>query len=77
MLMKDQIKRSDMISCLLCKDAPCSEACGRFEPGEMLRSIWFDDWRPKLDGSKCVGCHLCVLVCPRDAIAPGRKRIKR
>ncbi len=33
------------------------------------------DNRPGLDPTKCVGCHLCVLVCPEQAITPGRKRI--
>jgi len=33
--------------------------------------------KPLLDGKKCVGCHLCLLVCPARAITPGRKRIKR
>ena len=33
--------------------------------------------RPLLNGKKCVGCHLCVLVCPQRAIAPGNKRISR
>ena len=30
--------------------------------------------RPVLDGKNCVGCHLCVLVCPQRAISSGRKR---
>ena len=33
--------------------------------------------RPVLNGKNCVGCHLCVLVCPQKAIASGRKRISR
>ena len=33
--------------------------------------------RPVLNGKKCVGCHLCVLVCPQRAIVPGKKRISR
>ncbi|MBR4539775.1 MAG: NAD-dependent dihydropyrimidine dehydrogenase subunit PreA [Clostridia bacterium] len=33
--------------------------------------------RPVLNGKICVGCHLCVLVCPQRAIAPGKKRIIR
>ncbi|MBQ1527652.1 MAG: NAD-dependent dihydropyrimidine dehydrogenase subunit PreA [Lachnospiraceae bacterium] len=33
--------------------------------------------RPVLNGQKCVGCHLCTLVCPQRAIVPGKKRIKR
>ena len=32
--------------------------------------------RPVLKGSSCVGCHLCILVCPQNAIAPGKKRVK-
>ena len=33
--------------------------------------------RPVLDGKKCVGCHLCILVCPQQAIKAGKKRISR
>jgi dihydropyrimidine dehydrogenase (NAD+) subunit PreA len=31
--------------------------------------------RPVLNGKKCVGCHLCLIVCPQQAIVPARKRI--
>ena len=34
-----------------------------------------EERRPVLSGKKCVGCHLCVLVCPQRAIAPGSKRV--
>ena len=34
-----------------------------------------EDRRPVLNGKNCVGCHLCVLVCPQRAIAPGTKRV--
>ena len=33
--------------------------------------------RPVLNGKNCVGCHLCILVCPQRAIQPGKKRITR
>ena len=32
--------------------------------------------RPRLVGTKCVGCHLCRLVCPASAIGPS-KRIRK
>ena len=32
--------------------------------------------RPKLNGKNCVGCHLCVLICPERAITPGTKRVR-
>ena len=35
------------------------------------------NWRTVLNGKKCVGCHLCVLVCPQGAISSSRKRIRR
>ena len=36
-----------------------------------------EDRRPLLDGKKCVGCHLCVLVCPQKAISGGGHRISK
>ena len=36
-----------------------------------------DDRKPILDGSKCVGCHLCKLVCPNEAIVSSNKAVKK
>ena len=33
--------------------------------------------QPLLNPGSCVGCHLCVLVCPEQAIVPGRARVSR
>ncbi len=33
--------------------------------------------QPRLDGKKCVGCHLCRLVCPSKAIGVAARRIER
>ncbi len=41
------------------------------------QAIRLKDRRPVLDGKACVGCHLCVLVCPQRAILPGKKRISK
>ena len=34
-----------------------------------------DDRKPVLDAKKCVGCHLCILICPEKAIVPTARRI--
>jgi dihydropyrimidine dehydrogenase (NAD+) subunit PreA len=34
------------------------------------------DRKPKLIGANCVGCHLCLLVCPAEAIHAGRRVTK-
>ena len=40
------------------------------------QAIRLDENRhPVLNGKKCVGCHLCLLVCPQRAITRGSKRI--
>ena len=36
-----------------------------------------DDRKPVLDGKKCVGCHLCKLVCPNGAIVSSDKAVKK
>ncbi len=36
-----------------------------------------EDRKPKLNGVNCVGCHLCILVCPQHAIIPARRRIAK
>ena len=42
------------------------------------QAITLDESRhPVLNGKKCVGCHLCILVCPQRAIVPGSKRFSR
>ena len=36
-----------------------------------------DDRKPHLVGTKCVGCHLCRLVCPTGAIGVSKRVPKR
>ncbi|SFI35230.1 dihydropyrimidine dehydrogenase (NAD+) subunit PreA [Pseudobutyrivibrio sp. OR37] len=77
MLMNDYIKRSDMISCLLCKDAPCSNACEKCNPSDVLRSIWFDNQdvaslKLPIDNP----CRDCDGGCEKACVAKDKVRIK-
>ena len=56
--------------------------CGRcyiscMDGGHQAISFDPDTRRPKLNGSKCVGCHLCRLVCSEKAIDTAKKEIIR
>lgn len=75
MLLHNTLKRPDMITCLLCKDAPCTEACDRFDPAEALRSVWFDNadvGALKLpEGNPCEHCDApCEEACVSRAGVP-------
>ena len=51
------------IHCQHCKDAPCVDAC-------MSGALSKDDktGMTKQDNEKCVGCWMCVMVCPFGAV---------
>ncbi len=75
--MYDFIKRSDMISCMLCKDAPCSNACEKFNPADALRSVWFGNQDVASlmipQGNPCIECQgPCEAAC----VANDKVRIK-
>lgn len=58
----------DRAKCLGC--GRCAVSC--YDGGH--QAIRFGaDRTPRLTGGKCVGCHLCMLVCPGLAIHPGRR----
>lgn len=55
--------------------------CGRCyiscrDGGHSALSFDSEKRRPVLNASKCVGCHLCTLVCPCNAIIASRIRVK-
>ncbi|MBR2807361.1 MAG: NAD-dependent dihydropyrimidine dehydrogenase subunit PreA [Oscillospiraceae bacterium] len=70
-----KILRSDMITCALCGDAPCSKACPDLDPAALLRSIWFGDERVAAAGlpdrNPCLDCpSRCEQACVRPGKVP-------
>jgi anaerobic carbon-monoxide dehydrogenase iron sulfur subunit len=53
------------ISCRHCENAACMDAC-------ITAAMQRKDEYVESDESKCVGCWMCVMVCPFDAVRPGK-----
>lgn len=48
------------------------------QSGQGHQAISFGaDRTPRVDGSKCVGCLLCRLVCPTGAIGTSKRIVKK
>lgn len=60
MLLKNVLNRSEMISCVLCHEAPCCEACQKMDPAKALLGIWLDNQDVAAlalpTGNPCVRC---------------------
>lgn len=57
------------IQCRHCEDAPCMEICstGALQRDEESGCVF-------VDGSKCISCWMCVMVCPYGVIAPAAEK---
>jgi len=55
------------LACRQCDPAPCVDAC---IIGAMTKDP--ETGEVRCDTDKCVGCWMCVMVCPFDAVRPGR-----
>ncbi|MDP2941386.1 MAG: 4Fe-4S dicluster domain-containing protein [Candidatus Omnitrophota bacterium] len=53
------------VSCRHCKDPKCVDAC-------MAGCLVYDKEKGRVehDEARCVGCWMCVMVCPYGAIRP-------
>ena len=74
-MFEKMLYRSDMIRCLLCRDAPCSRACTKLDPAALLRSIWFDNESgaaAKL--SDTLPCLFCPAPCEEHCLRRGEVR---
>ncbi len=56
------------VSCRHCKDPKCVDAC-------MAAALIYDKEKGMVehDQMRCVGCWMCVMVCPYSAIRPNIK----
>ncbi len=82
MLTERMIRRSDMLGCVLCHNAPCSAACRAMDVAGLLRSIWFDnekDAAARFPGSNpCIQCSApCETVCVHPHEVPIQKLMTR
>lgn len=77
MIFKNVLSRSDMISCLLCLDPPCSEACPKGDPAKMLKNVWFDN--QDIAAMSLPGINPCVKCdapCEKACISKRNVQIK-
>ncbi len=71
------ISRADMLSCALCSNAPCDNACPSLIPSDILRSVWFsneDAAAKKLPETNI--CLTCNAPCQETCVRPNRVQIK-
>ncbi|MFC1592605.1 4Fe-4S dicluster domain-containing protein [Candidatus Omnitrophota bacterium] len=56
------------VSCRHCQERPCVDAC-------MAAALIYDKQTGMVlhDEARCVGCWMCVMVCPYGAIRPNLK----
>lgn len=59
-----------LVACRQCKDHPCVNAC-------IASSLSYDKEKGIIfDKEKCVGCWMCVMVCPYGAVRHDRRDAK-
>ena len=69
------IRRQDMIACVLCGDAPCTKVCPKINPGDALKSVWFDNEDIAAlslpADNPCLDCSaLCEVGCVKNGQVP-------
>jgi len=67
-LVEDAGRVSFAVQCRHCENPPCVEAC---ISGAMSRDPETD--AVLCDADKCVGCYMCIMVCPAGAVLRSKK----
>lgn len=61
------LPRFDKEKCIGC--GRCYISC--YDGGHQAIKFDPDTCKPSILGKRCVGCHLCMLICPVSAISAG------
>ena len=71
LLVEEKGNQSFALQCRHCEDAPCLEACmtGAMHRDQATEAIICDE-------DKCVGCWMCIMVCPFGVIKRDTKEKK-
>lgn len=83
MLLHNEIKRKEMLECVLCASPKCSNACGNnIDPGTKLRSIWFNNAEYASSimpaNNPCADCNAeCEGACLKTGKVPIKNLMNR
>ena len=82
MMFKNLIARKDILSCVLCKDAPCSKVCQKLDAAKAIRSVWFDNQDIAAirlpEENVCAGCDApCEKSCVKAVKVPVKDTISK
>ena len=74
----ETLNNRDAANCILCKDAPCSKACGRIDPAGIIRSIRFKNGKTAAavtgETSPCIDCD---APCEKTCVISGKVPVKK
>ena len=71
-----KVYRREMAKCLICHDAPCTNACETMDPAKKLRSVWFDN--DNVAAAEMPDNFLCALCeAPCESACVSEVSIKR
>ncbi len=78
MKVKNFVRRSDLLGCMLCANPPCDVSCPHdMSPAGILRSLWFDNEEHAAASLAtelpCIGC---AAPCEKDCLSPRGVPIK-
>ena len=80
-MLEKYLYRSDMLRCVLCREAPCTSACqqagGNLDPAALLRSVWFENESGAAARlPQTLSCERCPAPCEKACVRPGEVPVR-